>query len=106
VVLLAMAWAMGISLIGYSPAAYGLIVLLAAGPQLIGHSSYNWALKYLSATFITVTILAEPIGASLLAIPILGQVPDPIKFAGGALILIGIYFAARAESQYSVSSVQ
>jgi drug/metabolite transporter (DMT)-like permease len=106
VVLLAMAWAMGITLFGYSPAAYGLIVLLAAGPQLIGHSSYNWALKYLSATFITVTILAEPIGASLLAIPILGQVPDPIKFAGGALILIGIYFAARAESQYSVSSVQ
>jgi drug/metabolite transporter (DMT)-like permease len=97
VVLLAMAWAMGIRLFGYSPAAYVLVALLAAGPQLIGHSSYNWALKYLSATFITVTILAEPIGASLLAIPILGQIPDPIKVVGGALILIGIYFAARGE---------
>ncbi len=96
-VLLATAWAMGISLLGYSPAAYGLVILLAAGPQLIGHSSYNWALKYLSATFVTVTILAEPIGATAFAIPILGQVPEPIKLAGGALILIGIYLAAREE---------
>ena len=99
VVLLAIAWAMGTPLLGYTPKAYGLVILLAAGPQLIGHSSYNWALKFLSATFITVTILAEPIAASLLAIPILGQIPDPIKIAGGALILIGIYFAARAETR-------
>ena len=106
VVLLVMAWAMGGPLFGYTPKAYALVVLLAAGPQLIGHTSYNWALKFLSATFITVTILAEPVVASLLAIPILGQIPDPIKIVGGALILIGIYFAARAESQYSVSSVQ
>ena len=98
VVLLATAWAMGIRLLGYSPAAYGLVILLAAGPQLIGHSSYNWALKYLSATFITVTILAEPIGATVFAIPILGQVPEPIKLVGGALILIGIYLAARGEA--------
>ena len=97
-VLLALAWAMGVSLTGYSPWAYVLIVLLAAGPQLIGHSSYNWALRYLSATMITVTILAEPIGATVLAVPILGQVPEPIQLAGGALILAGIYLAARAET--------
>ena len=102
VVLLAMAWAMGIALIGYSPLAYALIVLLAAGPQLIGHSSYNWALKYLSATMITVTILAEPVGATVLAIPILGQVPAPISLAGGALILAGIYLAARGETMAEV----
>ncbi|MDE3091752.1 MAG: DMT family transporter [Chloroflexota bacterium] len=99
IVLLALAAAMGVSLLGYSARAYVLIALLAAGPQLIGHSAYNWALKYLSATFITVTILAEPIGATLLAIPILAQIPSPIKLAGGALILIGIYFAAREEYQ-------
>ncbi len=99
IVLLAMAWAMGTPLLDYTPKAYVLVILLATGPQLIGHSSYNWALKFLSATFITVTILAEPIAASLLAIPILGQIPDPIKIVGGALILIGIYFAARAETR-------
>lgn len=98
-VLLAMALAMGANLFGYSLAGYLLIALLAVGPQLIGHTSYNWALKYVSATFVTVTLLAEPIGATLLAIPILAQVPPPIKLIGGALILIGIYFAARGETQ-------
>lgn len=98
-VLLALAWVMRAPLAGYSVAGYGLILLLAAGPQLIGHSAYNWALKYVSATFVTITVLAEPIGATLLAIPLLGQVPTPLKIAGGILILIGIYFAAREESR-------
>ncbi|MEW5718348.1 MAG: DMT family transporter [Chloroflexota bacterium] len=100
-VLLALAIALGANLLGYSLAGYLLIALLAAGPQLIGHTSYNWALKYVSATFVTVTLLAEPIGATLLAIPILAQVPSPIKLIGGALILVGIYFAAREETQGS-----
>lgn len=97
--LLLLAWVMGVNLFVYSLRGYSLIVLLAAGPQLIGHSSYNWALKYLSATFITVTLLAEPIGATLLAIPLLAQVPSPIKLLGGALILVGIYLAAREETR-------
>ena len=98
IVLLAMAIAMGANLLGYSLIGYLLIALLAAGPQLIGHTSYNWALKYVSATFVTVTLLAEPIGATLLAIPILAQVPSPIRILGGALILVGIYFVARGET--------
>lgn len=99
VVLLGMAIAMGANLLGYTPRGYLLVALLAAGPQLIGHTSYNWALKYVSATFVTVTLLAEPIGATLLAIPILAQVPAPVKIVGGALILLGIYFAAREETK-------
>ncbi len=102
IVLIAMAVLMGTSLIGYSVAGYVFVVLLALGPQLIGHSSYNWALKYLSATFITITLLAEPIGATLLAIPLLAQIPSPIKLLGGALILAGIYLAAREESRVEV----
>jgi len=99
IVLLAMAIAMGANLLAYSITGYVWVALLAAGPQLVGHTSYNWALKYVSATFVTVTLLAEPIGATVLAIPILAQVPSPIKVVGGALILAGIYFAARAETQ-------
>lgn len=102
IVLLAMALAMGANLFSYSPMGYLLIILLAAGPQLIGHTAYNWALKYVSATFVTVTLLAEPIGATVLAIPILAQVPSPIKLLGGALILAGIFFAARAETKTEV----
>ncbi len=103
VVLLALAWLMGAPLLNYSPLAYILIVLLAIGPQLIGHSSYNWALKYVSATFVTVTILAEPIGATILAIPLLDQIPSPPKIIGGALVLVGIYLAARAETRTELS---
>lgn len=99
IVLLGMALAMGANLFSYSPMGYLLIILLAMGPQLIGHTSYNWALKYVSATFVTVTLLAEPIGATVLAIPILAQVPSPIKLLGGALILAGIFFAAREETK-------
>ncbi len=103
IVLLGLAFAMRISLLGYSALGYILIILLAVGPQLIGHSSYNWALKYVSATFVTVTVLAEPIGATLLAVPLLAQIPSPEKLTGGALILIGIYFAARQESQAQIT---
>ena len=99
VALVVLALAMGVPLLGYSWPAYAWVALLAAGPQLVGHTSYNFALKYLSATFITVTILAEPIGATLLAIPALGQCPPPLSLLGGALILIGIYLAAREETR-------
>ena len=70
------------------------MLLLALGPQLLGHTSYNYALKYVSATFVTVTLLAEPIGATLLAIPLLSQVPSPARIVGGACILAGIVLAA------------
>ncbi len=103
IVLLALASLMGALSLNYTLPGYLLIVLLAIGPQLIGHSAYNWALKYVSATFVTVTILAEPIGATLLAIPLLGQVPSGVKLVGGALVLAGIYLAARAETRVGLS---
>jgi drug/metabolite transporter (DMT)-like permease len=106
VVLLAIAGLSRTPLLGYPLRGYLLVVLLAAGPQLIGHTSYNWALKYVSATFVTVTLLAEPIGATLLAIPLLSQVPTPIKLAGGALILLGIYLSARGEIRSGRSTAE
>ncbi len=74
------------------------VVLLALAPQLIGHSSYNWALKYLPATFVSVTVLGEPIGSTLLAYLLLGETPTLLKLLGAALILSGIFLAARRDS--------
>jgi drug/metabolite transporter (DMT)-like permease len=99
IVLLAVVGITATRVTGYPPAAYLWIALLAAGPQLLGHTAYNWALKYVSATLVTVTLLAEPIGATLLGIPVLGQVPEPAAVAGGVLILGGIFLAARAEAR-------
>jgi drug/metabolite transporter (DMT)-like permease len=73
------------------------LLLLALGPQILGHSSLNWALRYLSATYVTVAVLGEPIGATLLAWWLLGEQPSYWALAGGALILVGIAIASRAE---------
>jgi drug/metabolite transporter (DMT)-like permease len=73
------------------------LVLLAIGPQIVGHSALNWALRYLSATFVTIAILGEPIGSTLLAWWLLGEVPSPWALLGGALILTGIVVGSRAE---------
>jgi drug/metabolite transporter (DMT)-like permease len=86
-----------VPLVGYSPTAYGLFVLMAVFPQLIGHSSFNWALAYLPATFVAVTIISEPVGASLLGILILGEVPAEVTIVGSLVVLIGIVVASTSK---------
>jgi drug/metabolite transporter (DMT)-like permease len=80
---------------GYSPQIYLWLILLAVIPQLLGHSTFNWALGYLSAAFVSITLLGEPIGSTILAYFLLGEKPTMIKIFGGILILIGIYIASR-----------
>jgi drug/metabolite transporter (DMT)-like permease len=99
VVLFAIVLATRTPLTGYPARGYLWVALLALGPQLMGHTAYNWALKYVSATVVTVALLSEPVGATLLAIPILSQVPSPASIAGGTLILAGIFVAAWAEAR-------
>lgn len=82
---------------GYSSTTYIMFILLALLPQVIGHSAFNWALGYLSAPLVSVTILGEPVGATILAYLILKEVPTVLKIAGGAMILLGIYLASRRE---------
>ncbi len=87
----------GRPLTGYRPEAYAWMTLLALAPQLIGHSSVNYALRHLSATFVAVSVLGEPIGSTLLAIPLLGEKPGGGQLIGGGLILIGVGLASRGE---------
>jgi len=85
----------GQNFLGYTTTAYAGLILLAIFPQLIGHSSFNWALRYLSATYVSVTILGEPIGSTILAFFIFKQQPGELTLIGGVLILIGIVIASR-----------
>jgi len=80
---------------GYIPMTYLWILLLALIPQLIGHSTYNWALAHLPAAFVAITTLGEPIGSAILAYLILQETPTAATLTGGALILMGIYLASR-----------
>ena len=84
---------------GFKPTAYLWFGLLALIPQLIGHTAYNWALKYLPATLVSLTVLAEPIGSTVLALFFLRQVPSGLKIFGGALTLAGILLASRHQAE-------
>ena len=83
--------------LGLPPAAYLWFLLLAFIPQLFGHTVYNWALKYVPASFVSVTLLGEPIGSTILAVLIFQETPSWIKIVGAVLILIGIWFASWSE---------
>lgn len=87
--------AAGQSPFGFSPATYLYILGLALVPQLIGHSTYNWALKYMPASLVSVTILGEPVGSAILAFFLLGETPSLITLLGGGLILLGIYISTQ-----------
>jgi drug/metabolite transporter (DMT)-like permease len=68
--------------------------LLALVPQLFGHSTFNWALRYLSAAYVSITLLGEPIGSAILAYFILDEIPSGLMVFGAILILVGIFIAS------------
>ena len=83
--------------LGFHPVAYLWALALGLIPQLIGHTTLNWALHHLSATFVSIVTLAEPMGAGILAYLILQETPTLMAVFGGILVLIGIYIASRTE---------
>jgi drug/metabolite transporter (DMT)-like permease len=97
IVLIVIMFAAGETPLGYPPMIYIWMLLLALIPQLIGHSTYNWALRYVPAALVAVTTLGEPIGSTVLAYFILRETPTWIKLGGAAMILAGIWLALKAE---------
>lgn len=82
---------------GYSARVWLLFALITAGPQLLGHTVFNYLLGHVRASVVAVALLAEPVGATLLALLLLGEVPGPLTIAGGAVVLVGVYIAVAAE---------
>jgi len=99
VLLVIMAIVSNASLTGYSSRTYLLLVVIAMVPQVIGHTTLNWSLKYFTATAVAVIILGEPIGASILALILLGEKLTLIKIGGGLVILTGVIIAIFAEQK-------
>jgi drug/metabolite transporter (DMT)-like permease len=104
VVLLIMAAGARQPLIGYDTTTYVWLVLLALVPQLVGHSSFNWALARLPAVFVAVATLGEPIGATVLAYFLLSETPTTVRMFGAALVLAGI--AVTMRRQPSAASIE
>jgi drug/metabolite transporter (DMT)-like permease len=81
---------------GFSPSSYVYLLLLAVLPQLIGHSSFNWALAHLPASYVSIALLGEPVSSIVLAALLLGETPSGFKLLGAGLILVGILIASLA----------
>ncbi len=97
----------GTAFSGFEAMDWLLFGLLALGPQIMGHTVFNYLLRDVEATVVAVAVTFEPVGASLLAFAFFGEVPRWTAFAGGALILAGIYATVAAQTRRSeVAPVQ
>ena len=92
----------GLEFTGYSGDTYLMLFLLALVPQILGHSSFNLAARLISVTIVSMAILTEPIGATILSILILGEKPGLMEVIGGATILLGIFVVIRDKQLASV----
>jgi drug/metabolite transporter (DMT)-like permease len=92
----------GVALVGYPAKTWGLFVLMALLPQIMGHTVFNYLLRDLDPTVITVGIMGEPVGATLLALAFFGEVPGWWTVVGGVVLLAGIYWAITSQAEVSV----
>jgi drug/metabolite transporter (DMT)-like permease len=74
-----------------------LFLLMVIVPTYLGHTLYNWCVKYVKATVVSVTLVGEPVGATLLAIVFLSETPGMLTAIGGGICLLGIYLVATQE---------
>ncbi|MBC7081968.1 MAG: DMT family transporter [Firmicutes bacterium] len=89
----------GVRIYPYATREYVLFLALAAVPTILGHTVFNWALRYVSASVISVSVLGEPVGATVLAMALLKETPPATAVTGGILVIMGIslftVFSAR-----------
>ncbi len=98
VVLVIAAGATHVTLLPQPPRDLAIFAGLALGPMLLGHTGFNYALRYVPAYVVNLALLCEPIGATILAavIPGIHELPNWGTVLGGALVIYGIARATRA----------
>jgi len=72
---------------------------LAIGPSLLGHALYTYAMKILSSQTVSLTVLGEAIGASILSFIFLTEVLSVPTIIGGFFIGVGIIMAVLSEQE-------
>jgi len=93
--LLPVALLFNVELWGYSGETWFWLWAITLGPQIMGHTVFNWALRYVEAAIVSGTILAEPVVSSLLAWLILFERPGLPTLLGGAVVLFGLFMLLR-----------
>lgn len=97
--LLLMALVSGTPLISYPPREWLLFLAMALIPTIIGHSLLNLNLKYLPASTVSMSVLGEPLGASILAGLLLNELPTSLQVVGSAIIIVGVYLFMKLSAQ-------
>ncbi|MBW2437454.1 MAG: DMT family transporter [Deltaproteobacteria bacterium] len=101
VILWVIVLSLGLPISGFSTSTVAAFWGMALIAQIMGHSTYNWALKWLSAGLIAVSLLGEPIGSTILAYILFDEGLTVYKIVGGGIILSAIYIAASTETRKS-----
>jgi drug/metabolite transporter (DMT)-like permease len=83
-----------VPLLPYPVEEWVLFLALAIVPMILGHTVYNWTLRYVTALVVSMSILGEPILSAILAYILLSEVPTNWVILGGILVLVGIYLVA------------
>ncbi|MFD0670141.1 DMT family transporter [Cohnella sp. GCM10027633] len=89
--------ATGIPIAGYPQKEWIVFLLLAIVPTVFGHLIFNWLLQYMKTTTVSMSVLAEPVGASILGMFIFGELITSFQLAGGALVIFGLLLYLRSE---------
>jgi drug/metabolite transporter (DMT)-like permease len=87
----------GIRVFGYPGKEWLIFLLLAIVPTVLGHMIFNWLLAFVSPTMISMSVFAEPVGASLLAIVLFSEMISGFQIAGGILVIIGLLLYLKPE---------
>ncbi|MGH7690917.1 MAG: DMT family transporter, partial [Gemmatimonadaceae bacterium] len=105
VVLVAAAGGTHVALLPQPPREWAIFAGLALGPMLLGHTGFNYALRYVPAYVVNLALLCEPVGATILAavIPGIRELPNWGTVVGGVFIIFGIARATRAAREVSLA---
>ncbi|AGB15663.1 DMT(drug/metabolite transporter) superfamily permease [Halovivax ruber XH-70] len=101
ITLFAVVGVQGHDYVAYSPTEWLLFLAMALVPGILGHTLINWTLEHVESVVVSVAWLGEPLGATLLALGLLGEVPDAITLVGGVIVLGGIFATTRTRGRGS-----
>jgi drug/metabolite transporter (DMT)-like permease len=87
---------MGYPFLGFDRNTWLVFLASALVSQLIGYMSLAYALGHLPASVVSPTMILQPVVTTLLAIPLLAEIPTPWQGVGGAIALVGIYLVNQA----------
>jgi drug/metabolite transporter (DMT)-like permease len=85
-------------LLGYPPTEWVLFLAMGLLPGMFGHTVINWALKYVESSVVSVSFLGEPVGSTILALALLGEVPAVVTILGAIVVLLGIFVTSRSRA--------